>query len=95
MSSRSAQEIAHDALEDLGAANIVLSQLESLLFAATKLKEHSAHSENLLDIAWCLAADAANAANCNSEEISQALDELASQNANNENVARVSAEVQP
>lgn len=70
---RTIHHIAHDALEDLGSAQVVLSKLESLLYAALADKGTSQHIRNLVDIAWNLAADGANTADCNHEAISAAL----------------------
>lgn len=71
--ARTIHQIAHDALEDLGSAQIVLGKLESLLYAALADNGTSQHVRNLVDIAWNLAADGANTAECSHEEISAAL----------------------
>lgn len=91
---RSLQEIAHDAHEDLGSAQIVLGRLESLMFAALSDWTMSPHIRNLVDIAWNIAADGANTASGDFEAIGKALSESAPQNTQSENVARES-EVQP
>lgn len=71
--ARTIHQIAHDALEDLGSAQVILGKLESLLYAALADKGTSQHIRNLVDIAWNLAADGANTADCNHEAISAAL----------------------
>ncbi|NWC24048.1 hypothetical protein HX787_20370 [Pseudomonas tolaasii] len=91
---RSIQEIAHDAHEDLGSAQIVLSRLESLMFAALSDSTMSPHIRNLVDIAWNIAADGANTASVDFEAIGKALSGCAPQNGQSENVARDS-EVHP
>lgn len=93
-SNRSALEIAHDAQDELGGAQLVLSKLESLMLAALAVKTMSPHIYNLLDIAWNLAAEAANTTSGAFEEIGEALENCAPQSADSENVARES-EVQP
>ena len=88
-----ALEVAHDALLGLESAKVALGQIESLLFflATTgELPGSSAHTKNLTDIAWSLAADAANTASCDYERISDGLDALAPQIKHSENVARES-----
>lgn len=90
-------EVAHDALLCLETAKSSSGQIESLLFflaTAGELPGASVHSKNLIDVAWNLAADAANTASCDYERIGDGLDALAPQNAQSENVARES-EVQP
>lgn len=72
-SSRTIQEIAHDALEDLESAQIALRKVEAVLYAALADKGTSQHVRNLVDVAWNLAADGANTADCNREEITTAL----------------------
>ncbi|MFZ4964680.1 hypothetical protein ACL9RJ_10445 [Pseudomonas sp. Mn2068] len=71
--ARTIHQIAHDALEDLGSAQVVLGKLESLLYAALADKGTSQHIRNLVDIAWNLAADGANTADCDHEAITHAL----------------------
>lgn len=71
--ARTIQEVAHDALEDLGSAQIVLRKLEAVLYAALADKGASQQIRNLVDVAWNLAADGANTADCNREAISAAL----------------------
>lgn len=93
-SHQSALAIAHGALLDLETAKTALNQLESLLFSISTGSAHPSHVSNLVEIAWNLVADAANAASCNYETISRELDEIAPQNAQSENVAR-NSEVQP
>ncbi|NNA76731.1 hypothetical protein HBO13_29290 [Pseudomonas lactis] len=93
-STRSALEIAHDAHDDLGGAQIVLSKIESLMHAVLTEKTMNAHVRNLVDIAWNLACEAANTTDRAYGEIGRALDALAPQNAQSENVARES-EVKP
>lgn len=85
---RCALEVAHGALLDLETAKTALNQLESLMFSMSTGSTHPTHVGNLVEIAWNLAADAANTASCNYEQISQALDRFAPQNAESENVAR-------
>lgn len=80
--------VAHGALLDLETAKTALNQLESLLFSMTTGSAHPSHASNLIEIAWNLVVDAANTASCNYEQISQALDRFAPQNAESENVAR-------
>lgn len=87
--------VAHGALLNLETAKTALNQLESLLFSMSTGSAHPSHVSNLVEIAWNLVADAANTASCNYETISRELDELTPQNANKENVVRVSAEAQP
>ncbi|MGX5793467.1 hypothetical protein ACWHY4_06705 [Pseudomonas sp. E2-15] len=93
--ARTIQEIAHDALEDLGSAQVVMSKLESLLYAALADNGTSQHIRNLVDVAWNLVADGANTASGNYEAIGKALSGCAPQTAPTENVARDSAKVQP
>ncbi|WP_455911194.1 hypothetical protein [Pseudomonas putida] len=71
--ARTIQEVAHDTLEDLGSAQIALRQVEAVLWAALADKGTSQHVRNLLDVAWGLAAEGANTADCNREEITAAL----------------------
>jgi hypothetical protein len=71
--ARTIQEVAHDALEDLGSAQIALRQVEAVLWAALADKGTSQHVRNLLDVAWSLAADGANTADCNREAIADSL----------------------
>lgn len=71
--TRTIQEVAHDALEDLGSAQIVLRKIDAVLWAALADKGTSKHVLNLVDIAWSLAADGANTADCSREEITSAL----------------------
>lgn len=78
--NRSALEIAHDAHDELGGAQLVLSKLESLMHAALAAKPMSPHVYNLLHIAWNLAADAANTTSGAFEEIGKALEDCAPQN---------------
>lgn len=77
--NRSGQQIAHNALLDLESAKAALNQLESLLFSVSMAQAHPSHVSNLIEIAWNLAADAANNASCNYENISRELDGLAPQ----------------
>lgn len=70
---RTPQEVAQDALEDLESAQIVLRKLEAVLYAALADKGTSQHDRNLVEVAWSLAADGANTADCNREAISAAL----------------------
>lgn len=70
---RTIQEVAHDALEDLESAQIALRKIEAVLYAALADKGTSQHVRNLVDVAWNLAADGANTADCSHEEISAAL----------------------
>jgi len=70
---RSIQEVAHDALEDLESAQIALRKVEAVLYAALADKGTSQHVRNLVDVAWNLAADGANTADCNREQIAAAL----------------------
>lgn len=93
-SHQSARAIAHGALLDLETAKTALNQLEILLFSISTGSAHPSHVSNLVEIAWNLVADAANAASCNYETISRELDELAPQNAQSEIVAR-NSEVHP
>ncbi|MBC3244717.1 MULTISPECIES: hypothetical protein [Pseudomonas] len=71
--ARTIQEVAHDALEDLESAQIVLRKVEAVLYAALADKCTSQHVRNLVDVAWNLAADGANTADCNREQIAAAL----------------------
>ena len=71
--ARTLQEVAHDALEDLESAQIALRKVEAVLYAALADKGTSQHVRNLVDVAWNLAADGANTADCNREVISAAL----------------------
>ena len=71
--ARTIQEVAHDALEDLESAQIALRKVEAVLYAALADKGTSQHVRNLIDVAWNLAADGANTADCNREAISVAL----------------------
>lgn len=71
--TRTIQEVAHDALEDLESAQIVLRKVEAVLYAVLADKGTSQHVRNLVDVAWNLAADGANTADCNREEIAAAL----------------------
>jgi hypothetical protein len=71
--ARTIQEVAHDALEDLGSAQIALRKVEAVLYAALADKGTSQHVRNLVDVAWSLAADGANIADCNREQIAAAL----------------------
>lgn len=86
--NRSALQIAHEALLHIESAKSALNQLESMLFAVTMLKDHPAHAKNLISAAWYLATDNANATDGSYESIHDALDDLAPQNAQSENVAR-------
>jgi hypothetical protein len=70
---RTIQEVAHDALEDLESAQIVLRKVEAVLYAALADKGISQHVRNLVDVSWNLAADRANTADCNREQIAAAL----------------------
>lgn len=70
--TRTIQEVAHDALEDLGSAQIVLRKVEAMLCAALADKRTGQHVR-LVDAAWNLAADGASAADRNHEAISAAL----------------------
>ncbi|WEX16257.1 hypothetical protein P2T68_02705 [Pseudomonas sp. G11] len=88
--NRSALEIAHDAHDDLGGAQLALSKLESLMHAALAAKPMSPHVYNLLDIAWNLAADADNTTSGAFEEIGKAIENCAPQNVQSENVAQES-----
>lgn len=72
-SVRTIQEIAHDTLEDLESAQITLRKVEAVLYAALADKGTSQHVRNLVDVAWDLAADGANTADCNREQIVAAL----------------------
>ena len=67
--ARTIQEIAHDALEDLESAQVALRRIEAVLYAALADTSLSKHTYSLLDAAWNLAADGANTADCNREEI--------------------------
>lgn len=71
--TRTIQEVAHDALEDLESAQIVLRKLEAVLYAALAAEGTSQHVRNLVDVAWNLAADGANTADCSREQIAAAL----------------------
>ena len=71
--ARTIQEVAHDALEDLESAQITLRKVEAVLYAVLADKSTSQHVRNLVDVAWDLAADGANAADCDREEITAAL----------------------
>lgn len=71
--ARTIQEVAHDALEDLESAQIALRKVEAVLYAALADKGTSQHVRNLVDVAWNLAADGANTADCNREQIAAAL----------------------
>lgn len=71
--ARTIQEVAHDALEDLESAQIVLRKVEAVLYAALADKGTSQHVHNLVDVAWNLAADGANTADCSREAISAVL----------------------
>lgn len=86
-------EVAHDALPGLETAKGALGQIESVIFflaTGGEIPGASVHTKNLIDIAWNLAADAANTASCDYERISDGLDALAPQNSQPENVARES-----
>ncbi|WLH25290.1 hypothetical protein PSH76_05455 [Pseudomonas sp. FP215] len=71
--ARTIQEVAHDALEDLESAQIALRKVEAVLYAVLADKGTSQHVRNLVDVAWNLAADGANAADCDREQIAAAL----------------------
>ena len=71
--ARTIQEIANDTLEDLESAQIALRKVEAVLYAALADKGTSQHVRNLVDVAWSLAADGANTADCNREQIAAAL----------------------
>ncbi|MBJ2210340.1 hypothetical protein JFT33_27525 [Pseudomonas carnis] len=71
--SRTIQEVAHDALEDLESAQVALRRIEAVLYAALADTSLSKHTYSLLDAAWSLAADGANTADCSREEITDAL----------------------
>lgn len=71
--TRTIQEVAHDALEDLGSAQIVLRKIEAVLWAALADKGASQHVRYLVDVVWNLAADGASTADCSREEITAAL----------------------
>lgn len=71
--ARTIQEVAHDALEDLESAQVALRRIEAVLYAALADKGTSQHIRSLVDVAWNLAADGANTADCNREEITAAL----------------------
>ena len=71
--ARTIQEVAHDALEDLESAQVALRRIEAVLYAALADTSLSKHTYSLLDAAWNLAADGANTADCNREEITAAL----------------------
>lgn len=71
--TRTIQEVAHDALEDLDSAQIVLRKIEAVLWTALADKGTSQHVRNLVDVAWNLAADGASTADCSREEITAAL----------------------
>lgn len=71
--ARTIQEVAHDALEDLESAQAALHRIEAVLYAALADTRLSKHTYKLLDAAWSLAADGANTADCNREEITAAL----------------------
>lgn len=71
--ARTIQEVAHDALEDLESAKIVLRKIEAVLYAALAAEGTSQHVRNLVEVAWNLAADGANTADCNREQIAAAL----------------------
>lgn len=82
--TQSSLQIAHGALLDLEAAKETFGLIESLLYFVSRGKElpqSQHHVNNLVDVAWNLAANAANNASCNYERINQALDKLAPQNA--------------
>lgn len=91
--SRSALAVARESLLDLEAARRALSQLESLLFSASVSTDHPAHANNLIQVAWDLAADAANTADCKCEDMRRSLDCLAPENGESQNVARLPVEV--
>lgn len=71
--ARTIQEVVHDALEDLESAQIALRKVEAVLYAALAAEGTSQHVRNLVDVAWNLAADGANTADCNREQIAAAL----------------------
>ena len=71
--ARTIQEVVHDALEDLESAQIALRKVEAVLYAALAEKGTSQHVRNLVDVAWSLAADGANTADCSREQIAAAL----------------------
>jgi len=71
--ARTIQEIANDTLEDLESAQIALRKVEAVLYAALADKGTSQHVRNLVDVAWSLAADGANTADYNREQIAAAL----------------------
>ena len=71
--ARTIQEIANDTLEDLESAQIARRKVEAVLYAALADKGTSQHVRNLVDVAWSLAADGANTADCNREQIAAAL----------------------
>nr|WP_314486938.1 hypothetical protein [uncultured Pseudomonas sp.] len=72
--ARTIQEVAHDALEDLGSAQAFLSKLKSPLFVTLANSEGmNPHIRNLVSIAWEVACDGANTVDCSREEINAAL----------------------
>lgn len=71
--ARTIQEVAHDALEDLESAQIALRKVEAVLYAVLSDTGVSKQIYNLVDVAWGLAADGANAADCSRETIAAAL----------------------
>ncbi|MFJ2456427.1 hypothetical protein ACIOWK_32790 [Pseudomonas protegens] len=82
-----AQEIAHDALEELENARLALCRLEAIFCAAAALPDDSRHIHHLIGLGLFYAADAANLASLNCEAIGHALLACAPQNENLENVA--------
>lgn len=86
--ARTTQEIALDAHDYLGGAQIVLSKLESLLYAALAEKTMSPHARNLIDIGWNLACEAASTTASDYEAIGNALKSCAPQNTESKNIVR-------
>ncbi|MCF7532010.1 hypothetical protein [Pseudomonas petrae] len=74
-------QIAHDALDHLQMIKRQLQHLETVLFIAQGMATGSPRLESLLNLGWFYAADAANVASCNAEEIAEQLMEPAPRNA--------------
>lgn len=84
--------IAHGALLDLETASHALEMLDGLLFFADNGKDipgAASHIGTLISLARAFVYDAANTSSSNYETLSRQLDELAPQNAQPENVARI------
>ena len=89
--NRSPLQMAHGALLDLETAKGALEQIESLLFfisTGRELPGASDHIKNLIDIAWNLAAGAANTASSGYESISDDLDVLRAESHTSQTVVR-------